>query len=361
MKMKLLSAALLAASLCFGSVAHAQEEDGFPFPPAAPAADPVPVNPAVKNVESGRVIVVVGSERHYGYAIGELMPVTVVISVDSNIKVNLESVKRKILTAQGSDFELAETPIILEPKVENGKTVYTVILLMRSWVIQKDLVLNVEFHYATDMLPDGKTPNWKPVTTPDFVVTTSNVISAAEKDLIPGDMTTKESAKPYLVRSVKLVDVLPMLKGNERLARVEFVPLDAVAVLLMSLLPLWLLGMFWNRVRPGRKLSASEKAWVVFDRVAADATTNGGELSYENLNAIAMALREYLGVAQTPTSQLAVPLSEFYRDYENKAEMLTLAVSALTKLDRGLFSKTPLTGAEKLVLVKEIERLVPRV
>ncbi len=355
-------AALLAFGLSFGSVAHAQEEDGFPFPPQAPAADPVPVNPAVKTIESGRVMVVVGSERHYGYHIGEVMPVTVVISVDQGVKLNFESVKRKILSVNGSDFELIETPVISIPENRNGKDVYTVTLLMRSWVIKKDLVLSVDFHYATDMLPDGKTPNWKPVTTPDFVVTTSNTVSDSEKDLLPGDMTEKVSPKAFLVRSFKLADIIPALKSypaTAKIANANIVPLDVAAIALMLPLPLWLLLLFVNRVRPGRKLSPAEAAWVVFDRVMAEAKETG-DLSYANLNDIASALRGYLGVAQVPTSQVAVALDSFFKEYENKAEMLSVAVSALSKLDRALFSKSELTSAEKRLLLKEVERLCPR-
>lgn len=363
MKMKFLTAAILALGLCFGSLpASAQEDDGFPFPAQAPVADPVPVNPAARTIESGRVMVVVGSERHYGYHIGELMPVTVVISVDPGVKVNLESVKRKTLSVDGSDFELADSPVVSGPEERNGKTVYTVNLLLRSWVIKKDLVLSIDFHYATDMLPDGKTPNWKPAKTPDFVVTTSNTVSDSEKDLLPGDMSAKLSPKPFLVRPFKLSDLLPALNENDstrRIANADIVPLDLAALLLMLPLPIWLLSVFVNRVRPGRKLSPSEKAWEVFDRVMAEASASG-DLSYENLADIAGALRDYLGIAQVPTSKVAESLDSFFNEFDNKTELLTVAVSALSKLDRALYSKSELTSSEKLLLLREVERLCPR-
>lgn len=358
MKMNSILAALLALGLCFGSVAAHAQEDGFPFPPQAPAAEAVPVNPSVKNIESGKVMVVVGSPRHFAYHIGEVIPVTVVVSVDSGIKVNFSSLNRKILSVQGSDFELLETPVISSVE-KNGKTVHTVQLLMRSWVIKKDLVLSVDFHYATGMLPDGKTPNWKPATTADFVVTTSNTVSDSEKDLLPGDMTTKTSEKPYLVRPFKLGE-LPLLKNYDATKNLEVVPLDLSAILLVSLLPAWLLLQLWNVVRPARKLTPSEKAWGVFERVIEESKKTG-ELSYQNLHDIAGALREYLGVAQVPTSKAAVPLSEFFKDFANQAEMLTVALSALGKLDRALFSAdAKLTATEQLTLLREVERLVPR-
>ena len=366
MKLKtILMAALLACGMCFGTMpAHAQEEDGFPFPPQAPAADPVPVNPAVKTVESGRVMVVVGAERHFGYHIGEPMPVTVVISVDPGIKLNLEAVKRKVLSNNPTDFEFAANPVVGAPERKNGKDVYTINLLLRSWVIKKDLVLSVDFHYATDMLPDGKTPNWKPATTPDFVVTTSNVVSDSEKDLLPGDMSEKLSPKPFLVRSFKLADIVPALNGYDatrKLANADIVPLDVAGIAVMLPLPLWLLMLFVNRVRPGRKLSSAEKAWLVFDAVMADAGKTG-ELSYDNLRSLAGALREYLGVPSVPTNSpaMAQKLDSFFNEFSNRSEMLTVAVSALTKLDRALFTKSTLTSEEERRLLAEIERLCPR-
>lgn len=328
----------VALFLCLAAsagAAFAQEEDGFPFPPQPAAADPVPQNPAVRSLDSGRLMIVVGSTRNFGYRIGDLIPVTVVISADKNVNVNLEALKRKTLSTEGSDFELAEAPVVVKEE-RDGKTVWRVQLLMRSWVPKPVLVFNCDFHYATDLLPDGKTPNWKPITSPDFVVETSNTATEAAKELMPGDLELKPSPKPAAVK-----------------------PLQIGGYILLSLLPAWLLLQLWRRIRPARKLTTAEQAWVEFDQVMEEAKTTGG-LTYNHLFRISGTLRSYLRIDAVPTSEVAIPLEQFFALDDNRVELMSVAVSALGKLERALYSKVPLTRQEQLVLLSEIEKLVPR-
>lgn len=321
--------------LATASTAFAQDEGEFPFPPEQAAADPTPVNPSVKSLDSGRLLIVVGSPRNFGYRLGELIPVTVVISADTNVQVNLDSVRRKVLAAEGSDFELAEAPSISE-EVKNGKHVWRIDLLMRSWVIKPVLVLNIEFHYATEMLPNGRSPNWRPVTSPDFAIETSNTATEAAKELLPGDLEQKLSPKPELVR-----------------------PLQVAGYLLILALPAWLLLKLWQRVRPGRIYSTAELCWQEFDAIMSEAEKQNG-ISYEHLKRIDKALRSYLRIDSVPTSELAIPLEDFFALHDKKMELMTLAVSALSKLERALYSKLPLTEAELATLAGELERIVPR-
>lgn len=325
----------LCLSLAGTGVAFAQDESEFPFPPQQAAADPTPVNPAVKSLDSGRLMVAVGSTRNFGYHLGDLIPVTIVISADKNVMVNLESLKRKTLAVDGSDFELAEAPSIIKEE-KDGKSVYRVQLLLRSWVLKPVLVLNCDFHYATEMLPDGKTPNWKPVATPDFAVETSNTATEASKELLSGDMELKKSPSPMLVQ-----------------------PLKIGGWLLISALPAWLLLALWRRVRPARPLTTAELAWVEFDRILDEAQSEGG-ISYEHLKQIAGTLRSYLRIEAVPTSEVAIPLEQFFALQDNKMELMTITVSALAKLERALYSKLALTDAELSTLMSEIERIVPR-
>jgi hypothetical protein len=331
-----ISAAVLALCLCFSGTAFAQdEEDGFQFPPQQPAADPAPVNPATKSLDSGRLMIVVGSPRNFGYRIGELIPVTIVISGDNNVRVNLEALQRGFLTNDASDFEPAGKPVVTMEE-RNGKKIWRVQILVRSWVMKPVLVLNCDFHYAIELLPDGKTPNWKPVTTPDFVIETSNTATDAAKELLPGDMDFKESPKPALVK-----------------------PLKIAGYVLLSLLPLWLLIKLWQRVRPARPLTTREQAWLEFDAVMDEAKAQGG-LKYEHLQRIAGTLRSFLHIDAVPLSQVAIPLEQFFAIYDNRVEMMTISVSALSKLERALYSKMPLTHNEQIALMQEIERIVPR-
>lgn len=332
----ILAATCMAAMLCigFGMPAVAQEPGGgFPFP-AEEQADPSPVNPAQKLLESGKVMVVVGSPRHFGYRIGEVIPVTVVISADQGVNVNTEMLKRNVLAAEGSDFETVDAPLIIKEE-QNGKTIYRIHLRLRSWVIKPTLVLNVEFYYATDLLPDGVTPNWKPASTPDFVVTTSNTASDSSKELLEGDMETKTSPVPWVVK-----------------------PLRYGGLLLLSALPAWLLWCVWRRARPVRLWSPEEKAWLAFDRVLASSSLVG--LTTEHLKSISQTLRQYLQIEAVATENARVPLTAFFEGEAEQLEMLSLSISLLTKLDRAVYSKQGLSEDENRLLLAELERLIPR-
>lgn len=333
-----LNAAALLLVLCtaVGNLAYAQEgDDGAPFPTEERTEAPAPVNPSVKSLDSGRVMIVVGSTRNFGYRIGELIPVTVVVSADPSVHVNLEALKRKTFTTEASDFELVGTPVIVQEK-RGDKNVWRIQLMLRSWVIKPVIAFNCDFHYATELLPDGKTPSWKPITTPDFLVETSNTASDASKELMVGDMEAKESPKPVLVA-----------------------PLKYSGYALLSLLPLWLLVQAWKRVRPAKPLTTAELAWIVFDRVIADAQEKK-QLNYAHLQQIASTLRSYLHIETVPLKEVAIPLEQFFALHDNKTECLAAAVGALTKLERALFSKLELSQQEKQLLLREIELIVPR-
>lgn len=338
MKIKTLIAAALVMCFSLANVAKAQEE-GFPFPPAAPAASPAPVNPTQSVMEGGKLLVVVGSERHFGYRIGEVIPVTVVISADPSVKINIDAIRRKSLSAEGSDFELVEAPVIVVEN-KNGRVNYVIQMKVRSWVIKDQkpvLTLAVDFLYATDMLPDGKTANWRPTSTPEFYVTTSNTVGDSAKELLEGDMSEKHAPEPVLVK-----------------------PLKWAGFALISLLPLWLLVRLWKRLRPVKALSPAAKAWLVFDDVLEEARTTG--VTYEHLQRVSNALRAYMGIEQVPLALVAVPLEQFYGLHSKKMELIAAAVSALTKLQIALYSddKRQLTRPEIAELFSEIEKLVPR-
>lgn len=333
-KIKLFLIALVCC-LTAGTAAYAQDQSEFPFPPQEAAAPPAPANPAVKSLDSGRLLIVVGSTRNFAYHLGDLIPVTVVISADPGVKVNLETLKRQVLSAEGSDFELAEPPLVLEED-KDGKHIWRVQFLMRSWVLKPVLVFNCEFHYATEMLPNGKTPNWRSVSSPDFVVETSNTATEAAKELMMGDMELKESPKPALIQ-----------------------PLRYGGYFLLSLLPLWLLIQLWKRVRPNRKFSSAELAWQELDAIMSDAEAEGA-LSYTHIKRIDGVLRSYLRIESVPTSQCAIPLEQFFALHDKKLELMTLTVSALNKLERALYSKVSLTDNEVAALMGELERILPR-
>ncbi len=327
---------LLGLALPGSSSAQDPPED-FAFPPPEAESGPAILNPASKSLEAGRLLIAVGSTRAFAYRIGEPIPVTIVLSADPDVQVNLEALKRQTLSADASDFEFAAAPVVL--KEQHGrKTVWRVQLLLRSWVIKPVLVLNCDLHYATDFLPDGKTPNWKPVSTPDFSIQTSNVATDAAKDLLPGEVEQKVGAKPALVA-----------------------PLRWVGYFCISILPVWVALKLIRRIRPARKLTTAESAWLEFDAIMAElAQQEVAKLSYEQVKRIAATLRSYLRIEAVPTSEAVIPLEEFFAMRDDKAELLSAASSALAKLDRVLYAKLELSEAEELVLLRELEQVVPR-
>ena len=327
----------LALALCLGvggGAARAQEE-GFPFPPEAPAADPSPVNPVQMSLEGGKILVVIGSPRHFGYRIGEVIPVTLVISADQDVFINIDSISRGVLQAEGSDFELAGKPLVAQSSRGNKK-VYRIHLKLRTWVIKPSVLFNVDFLYATALLPDGKTPFWKTATPDAFVITNSNTASDTAKELLEGDMDNKLSQTPVLA-----------------------LPLKVAGIALVSLLPALLLLRLWRRVRPERFVSRAEKAWRQFDRIFGD-SAKAGTLGYVHLEQISETLRQYLGIDSVALDDIAIPLDEFFVMHDNKLEMLTLSVSALTKLNPALYSKVALSNEQKAELIEEIGKIVPR-
>lgn len=330
-----LFAIAMALSLALGVGTASAQEEGFPFPPEAPAADPAPVNPAQLSLESGKVMVVVGSPRHFGYRIGEVIPLTIIISTDPSAHINVEGITRGVIAAEGSDFELAAKPVMLK-ETRGNRTVYRIQLQLRSWVIKPSLVFTGEFLYATGMLPDGKNPHWKSATTPVFVVTTSNTASDTAKELLEGDMDGKTSVTPALAA-----------------------PARVAGLVLVSLLPAFLLYRLWRRVRPERYKSREELAWVKFDAIFEDSARTG-TLSYAHLESVSETLREYLRIPAVPLEDVAIPLDDFFAMHDNKLELLSVASSALGKLYAALYGKQELTNEQKAELIEEIRKIVPR-
>lgn len=337
MKRYLFAMLAMALSLALGVGTASAQEEGFPFPPEAPAADPAPVNPTQLSLESGKVMVVVGSPRHFGYRIGEVIPLTIVISADENVHINIDGITRGVLAAEGSDFELAGKPTMVKEKRGN-RTVYRIQLQLRSWATtnKPTLVFETEFLYATSLLPDGKNPHWKSATTPAFVVNTSVTAPETAKELLEGDMDSKTSVTPVLA-----------------------FPARVAGIALISLLPALLLYRLWRRVRPERYRSREELTWVSLDRIFED-SARAGTLTGDHLKQLSEVLRDYLRIPTVPLDDVAIPLEDFFALHENKLAMLSISISALTKLNSAIYSKVELTNDQKAELVDEIRQIVPR-
>lgn len=309
------------------------QEDWYPGTPTQ-QADPSPVNPVQKVYEDGKIIVATGSVRHFGYHIGDIIPLRIVIAADPGVHINIEGIQRGLLATAGSDFELAGKPTITRGTMK-GKEVIIIDLQLVSWVLKTTLVFNADFHYATELLPDGKSPNWKAAATPDFVVTTSNTATESSKELIEIDQSAQSTP---LSRAVW--------------------PLRLVGALFLLALPGLLAWRLYRRVFPPRVVPPHELAWSVFDRVAEEGRFGG--LKTDHVQEITHALRRYLQVETLSLSEMEAGLEAFFARNPERAHLVAVATGALSRMERALYTKQGLSPAECEELFGELEQLVPR-
>lgn len=326
--------------------AHAQlfpgGEPQGPLPKTPEPVVPALENPATGVMEAGRLIVTVattpkyrdGPSVNYGYRTGQLIPITVVISVDPGVHVDLGGLSGKTLSKDGSDFELVTPPVVTKAE-RNGKEIYVLQLLVRTWVMDPALTFSAQFHYALALLPDGKTPAWKVGSTPDFIITTSRTATESSKQLLDGDMMVKQSPVHWLAK-----------------------PIQYVGAVLLLLPPAWLAWKFLS-LRRRNKLTASQRAWLVIDELIAS-RQDGIGFSTRDYEEIGAVLREFLGIEELATAAATERLDKFFADSAHKAELLPLTLSALAKLDRAIYGKATLTNQEIDALILELTAIIPR-
>lgn len=309
-------------------------------------SEPAPQNPVQKQYADGNVIVVVNSPRHYGYRIGEVIPVEVVIVSTPGVSINIDNIMRGILDPTGSDFELVSQPVLTQ-SLQQGKNITAVKFQLRTWVTvnssgqpKNNIPFTATFLYATSQLPDGN-PNWVPATTPEFIVTTSNTATDSSKDLLIGDVEQKPYPHPTMVKPMRVAGGALLL-----------IPLG------------WLMFLAYRRINPPRQIPANERAWIDFDRVLAD--SNGSDISYARTQQVAHALRAYLQIDSVPLADVKAALETFFAKDEKQFELTRVAMEALAILDRALYERpedetTPvLSVKDARDLFARIDRIVPR-
>ncbi|MDR3616438.1 MAG: hypothetical protein P4L53_22955 [Candidatus Obscuribacterales bacterium] len=233
----------------------------------------VPKNPMPKTCEHGRVSMQVMMDQPFANRIGALLSIQVLIKADAGILIDFGSLRQNVLSFSGSDFQVVkDMDIELKAQPANKeKTVfiYKIVLPVQTFKTDKDIAFNLDLKYAVDVPPNTKQPNWKVLTTPDFVVTTSNTADNGNQ-LQEGNVDKATVRSPwamwFLVPAAVFFIFWPSVK--------RFV--------------------FWlNRVRPGRKIPAEEVAWKVFRKVFNDAK-DYGRMSPEFVKKIEAALRVYI-------------------------------------------------------------------
>jgi len=315
----------------YGGYPYEYPEDGGGYN-AEPPEPPKPQNPVRKVCEDGKVEIRLGNSRHFGYRIGDRVPLVVLIATDPNVVMDFTSLKQEVLGFEGSDFELASPAVVRNQKLPNGKVLYRIDLTVVTWVPKDQVVFNLDLRYATDLAADGKTPNFKRLTTPDFVVSRSWTADNGEA-LLEGDLEAKPMGSSWTL-----------------------IPLFAVALFLVGMFPLMELAKWINRIRPRKVLPPKAAAWRVFDKVFADAEANGWRP--DHYKQVASAFRRYLGAVKGVPIEPATFLE--VRDRLDGDPELPAIESALTKCERVLYKNATLEDGENRELRAQIEQLVPR-
>jgi hypothetical protein len=310
-------------------------DEGFDYTPPTPAADPKPVNPVTKSCEDGKIQIMVGNKQQFGNRIGAIVQVRVLLLVQDGVTIDFGTLQRDILKFDGTDrFHLAlDNPVTISQEQKNGKTLYTVDLRVQTFVPKPSVPFSIDLRYATSVVAATGKPDWRVLSTPDFMVTTSNTLDNGE-DLLEGNMQPAVVALPWATRS--------LIYGGAGL---------------IALWPLVALMIWLARKRPGRKVPPHEVAWKTFDKVFKDGEARGfGEVQYR---LIVDALKGYLG-AGTRTRE---EISEMVKDSPKH----DLIVSALKKCDNALYiAKQGGTGsdllseAEVAELIAQIKQIVPQ-
>lgn len=320
----------VAMSLCLASKAQAQEE--FFLPEKSPEKV-VQVNPVQQFYEGGKLTVVVGTTRNFGWRIGDVIPVTVVMSAEDGVRINIDTLLRRVIAHEGSDFKLVGSPRLVETR-QGNRNILVIELNLRSWVIEPALSLELDFMYAVASLPGSKTPDWRAAKTPELIITRSMTASELSAELDLGNMKAKTSPEPLLAR-----------------------PLLFAGWSLVCLVPVSLLVGFLYRRLSRKPLTPAQLARYKISRILRRARKTG--LNQDRIRDLAAVLREYLQVETASADELNAHLQEFFKQDENKELLVSWATTALKTCDLVLFSKAELADSDKIELIKQIQAVVP--
>lgn len=353
-------------------------EGGYGYTPEA-KPEPKPANPVRKICDNGKVRITVGmtpddgngnpaSHRHFGHTIMDKIPLTVVFEVDPAVMIDFTSlVNQRVIGFEGADFELykpvqGEPPAVtvsgpalkqvgVQPDPKNpGKSVpvvrkvYVVNLLVQSMVFKPQIVFTLDLRYATALLPDGKTPNWRPLTTPEFVVSRTSLVDAGD-ELLEGDLNSKTTRLPW-----------PTIAAL------------SLGVFLMLLFPGLAVVKWLNRVRPRKLIAPNRMAWSVFEANHKDGKAVGFKVKH--MTAFSHALRRYL--ASTPQYRYidALTIEQIGSHFPDAdPAQLEMIIRAIATCESEIFenganrnSDTPVRLSEEQLkqLFNDLGNLVPR-
>lgn len=298
-------------------------------------------NPVRKVCENGNIEIRVGSFRNYGYRTLDLISVTIIIESASDVRFDYTSLKQKTLSFDGSDFylygEAADSVFIAETTLPSGKVERRINLLIQSSVVDKDaLVFQLNLRYATKLGPDGQTPEWKVLVTPDFVIGRTKTLDTSD-ELLESDMSYRPQRTP-----------LPAY------------PLAILGFALVLSVPAFFLVQHINRVRRRKVLPPKAAAWAVFEAVFKASKTGEGDYLFDKkaCHAIVVALRRYLAATNPMIPVESATVLEI-QDALAEHPAIVLILRILNLCEDAIFLNKEVTAAESKEIVEAIETLVP--
>jgi hypothetical protein len=315
---------------------------GNPDQLTTPAVELKPVNPVMKSCEGGRIIMRIENKRYHSYHIGDEVPISIKIVADDGVQFNFTSLNQLMLGFEGSDFQLIPVRVVdIASRPYSGRphsTLYGIELAVQTFITKPMVAFNLDLKYAVDVPPGVTQPNWRMLTTPDFVITNSPVVVGSDDEIEEGDLS------PVDMR-------LPLVSW----------PLTVFGLCLV----VWFgflrrLVIRINRKRKGRIVPPNETAWSLFAKVFSDAEEYG-EFSDQYLRKIDAGLRKYL--AQTTKMRIESHSIKELAALMEDDPRLPAIVSVLEKCESVLYARTdqPLKLNEEQIneLRAELKQLVP--
>lgn len=302
---------------------------------AAPVVAPKPVVvPEMRATCASDKVQVVITARHYGWQIGDVIPINFVFTVPEGIKLNTDRLMQGKLALAPDfkpTFEMVGKPIIVMGK-QAGATVYDVTIEVRQFEIKPILSFTMQIPFSRENLPDGS-PKWEPFTTPAYLLLNSidGGYENVDRPLVSGNTA------PVKPRTAALVPVMWV-----------------IIVLLLLPWPLIAMVRYSNRTRPRRSMSRDAAAWLALHQVIKSGKQIGfGVPHYSRMGEV---LRKYFSTEYTGLQGMTQTEIEALPD-EPRANLLK---SVFRKLDRVLIGQKSLTVAEQAQLVNELEQLIKR-
>ncbi len=303
--------------------------------PQAPVVVPkTVVVPEMKATCADDKVGVVISARHYGWQIGDSIPINFVFTVPDAVKLNTDRLMQGKLTLAPqftTSFEMVGKPIISVSK-KDGATIYDVTIEVRQFEIKPIVSFSMQLPYAKDNQPDG-TPKWEPFTTPAFLLFNS-IDGGYENIDRPLTMGNTAPVKP---RTAAVVPVMWI-----------------VISLLMLPWPLIAMVRYSNRTRARKSMSRDAAAWLALHQVVKSGKQIG--FGVPHYNRIGEVLRKYFSTAYSGLPGMTQTEIEALPD-DAQANLLK---SVFRKLDRALVGQKSLTVAEQAQLVSELDKLIKR-